>query len=135
MTTSGACTADPVNQKTLKLESERRDEPRYPVSNIEASLVNEEVELRAVVVDLSLNGALLMSTEPLGHEPGVSGTITVKTSDDRSFIATAHIVHCTECRIGIEFLAFDPSDFEVLSDLITELRRSRVANLLNANRV
>jgi len=115
---------------TLKLDSERREAPRYEVRDVHAELANEAFNASTILVDLSLNGALLEGDEPLKRDPGEAVSLRVLLEDERSFEASARIVHCTDCRIGLEFLAFDPVDFEILSELIAQLRRSRVASLL-----
>ncbi len=123
-----------MTHNTLKLDSERRDEPRYPVTNVEALIHNENFNAQCVVLDLSLNGALLLTEENLERDPGEAVSIRVEIPNQRCFEASARIVHCTQRRIGMEFLAFDPADFDVLSEMIADLRRSRVANLLSPNR-
>jgi len=114
----------------LKLDSERRDAPRYEVCDVRAEVGNDEFDTTATLVDLSLNGALLEAAEAPQRQPGEAVSLRVLLENERSFEASARIVYCTEFRIGLEFLAFDPVDFEVLSELIAQLRRSRVASLL-----
>jgi hypothetical protein len=119
---------------TVKLDTDLREDPRYPVTDLKVEIrYADGRDVIAEVADISLNGALLDFEQQPAGEPGDGVQLRFAASDGRSFSASARLVYTRAARSGVEFLAFDASDFEVLTELIAELRRARVARLL-ANR-
>jgi hypothetical protein len=116
---------------TLKLDVDLREDPRYPVADLQVGVrFADGAAVTAEVADISLNGALLdFAVDPAG-EPGDGLQLSFSMNDGRSFAASARLVYVRGKRSGVEFLAFDAADFEVLTELIGELRRARVARLL-----
>ncbi len=116
---------------TVKLDTDLREDLRYPVADLKVEIrYTDGTQVLAQVADISLNGALLDFEQAPAGEPGDGVQLRFAASDGRGFGASARLVYTREARSGVEFLAFDASDFEVLTELIGELRRARVARLL-----
>ncbi|MCB1628519.1 MAG: PilZ domain-containing protein [Xanthomonadales bacterium] len=115
---------------TLKLNSDLREDPRYPVTDVIVEVSGEGPSLSARVADISLNGALLDFADSPEVKPGDGLQLRFRQGEVRSFSASARCVHVRDRRMGVEFLAFEAVDFESLTDLVGELRRARVAHLL-----
>ena len=116
---------------TLKLDVDLREDPRYPVADLKVEVrYAGGAVLAAGVADISLNGALLDFALAPDGEPGDGLQLSFSMDDGRNFTASARVVYVRGQRSGVEFLAFDAADFEVLTELIGELRRARVARLL-----
>lgn len=116
---------------TLKLNVDLREDPRYPVVDLKVEVrYAGGATIAADVADISLNGALLDFAQAATGEPGDGLQLSFSMHDGRQFAASARVVYVRGERSGVEFLAFDAADFEVLTELIGELRRARVERLL-----
>lgn len=116
---------------TLKLDTDLREDPRYPVNDVSVEAAVGSTQLAARVADISLNGALLDFDQVPACKPGDGLQLHFRQGEGRHFSASSRCVHLRDRRMGVEFLAFAADDFESLTELVGELRRARVAHLLS----
>lgn len=100
---------------------DRRQEPRFHLAGRFRS--EAPLALSGIIVDLSLNGALLECEQ---DDPCPSGEllhILLELQDTGPFAAQARVAHVHGRRIGIEFQEIEPAAFERLAELVLLLRR------------
>jgi hypothetical protein len=109
----------------MSIVDDRRSEPRFPVEGrVEISSLGQTQV--AQMVDLSLNGALLVLPE--GHGLLREHTILVQLwiGGSSHFNAQATVVYVQAERVGIEFTGMSTADFDTFSGLILLLARQRI---------
>ena len=108
----------------MQVIDDRRSEPRFNVEG-RVEIAHADANRDALVLDLSLNGALLRTaaTPPLPR--GAKVRVAVWIGGACHFEADAEIAHVHEDRIGIEFTGMSTRDFDVFSGLILLLASQR----------
>ena len=111
--------------KRMNVVDDRRSEPRFTVEG-RVEIQHAGSVLQAQMLDLSLNGALLVLQD--GHGLARDADITVQLWIDGTchFNAQASVVYVQATRVGIEFTGMSTADFDVFSGLILLLARQRI---------
>lgn len=104
---------------------DRRSEPRFPVEGrVEIQSVGQTLD--AQMLDLSLNGALLLVPEGHGLVRDNAITVQLWIGGACHFNAQAIVAYVQSMRVGIEFTGMSTADFDTFSGLILLLARQRI---------
>jgi hypothetical protein len=106
------------------LHDERRQEPRFRTAG-SATMHLDRRELRALVLDISLNGLKLARPEGFDLAHGSRFKLTLRIAQGRPFVAEVKLVHIEPGLIGLEFYDMPPADFAVLIALIDAFQTQR----------
>lgn len=106
------------------LHDERRQEPRFRTAG-SAILHLGRTELRALVLDLSLNGLKLARPEGFDRAGGDRFKLTLRIGQREPFVAEVRLVHVEPGILGLEFHDMPPADFAVLIGIIDAFQKAR----------
>ncbi|MBV6415267.1 MAG: PilZ domain-containing protein [Xanthomonadales bacterium] len=109
---------------------DRRQEPRFELPGRFRCI--SPMDFGGRVIDLSLNGALLETDAAPPCQMDDAVELLLELDDSRPFAARARVAHVHERRIGIEFSEIEQPAFELLSELVENLKRAPTLAKLSA---
>ncbi len=101
---------------------DRRQEPRFALPG--RFRVVAEQAIAGLVIDVSLNGALLEQQEGSFGAIGNHVELLLELDEKRPFAAQARVAHIDGARIGVEFQEIEPAAFQQLAVIVELLKRA-----------
>jgi hypothetical protein len=106
------------------MNDDRRLEPRFRTAG-SATLRAGRKDLRALVLDLSLNGLKLSRPEHFEAARDSRFPVTLTIGQGNPFKAEVKLVHAEPGWLGLEFVDMPPNDFGTLVGIIERFERLR----------
>lgn len=106
------------------LHDDRRLEPRFRTAG-SATFRAGRKDLRALVLDLSMNGLKLSRPENFQAATDTRFPVTLTIGQGNPFRAEVKLVHAEPGWLGLEFVDMPPNDFGVLVGIIEQFERLR----------
>jgi hypothetical protein len=104
------------------LNDDRRLEPRFRTAG-SATFRSGRKDLRALVLDLSMNGLKLSRPEQFEAARDSRFPVTLTIGQGKPFKAEVKLVHAEPGWLGLEFVDMPPNDFGVLVGIIEQFER------------
>lgn len=96
--------------------TDKRKRSRVASGNIPGRLLCSGKEIPIILVNISLNGALVKSSRPVPEDARC--TLIIPLSDTAAIKAECHIVRASEKNIAISFDGIDPDSYPHLHRLV-----------------
>jgi hypothetical protein len=107
-----------------ELHDDRRQEPRFRTAGT-ALIRSGRKEVRALVLDLSLNGLKIARPDQFEGASQARFPISLSIGQGDPFKAEVKLVHTEPGWLGLEFVDMPPRDFAVLAGIIEQFQRLR----------